>query len=62
MDPETGTVLDAYAPEIELPPASVTKALTAAYGMQKLGRDFQFLTSLSLQGGSQMGRCLAISF
>ena len=50
MDPETGTVLDAYAPEIELPPASVTKALTAAYGMQKLGQDFQFITSLSLQG------------
>ena len=28
MDPETGAVLDAYAPEMELPPASVTKALT----------------------------------
>ena len=58
MDPETGTVLDAYAPEIELPPASVTKALTAAYGMQKLGRDFQFLTSLSLQGRVTNGTLL----
>ena len=58
MDPETGAVLDAYAPEIELPPASVTKALTAAYGMQKLGRDFQFLTSLSLQGRVTNGTLL----
>ena len=58
IDPETGVVLDAYAPEIELPPASVTKALTAAYGMQKLGRDFQFLTSLSLQGRVTNGTLL----
>ena len=50
MDPETGELLYAYAPEAELPPASVTKALTAAYGLQKLGRDFQFVTRLSLQG------------
>ena len=50
MDPETGVLLDAYSPEAELPPASVTKALTAAYGLQKLGRDFQFVTRLSLQG------------
>ncbi|MDB4006569.1 D-alanyl-D-alanine carboxypeptidase, partial [Planktomarina temperata] len=46
MDPETGVLLDAYSPEAELPPASVTKALTAAYGLQKLGRDFQFVTRL----------------
>ena len=58
MDPETGAVLDAYAPEMELPPASVTKALTAAYGLQKLGRDFQFLTSLSLQGRVTNGTLL----
>ena len=50
MDPENGRLLDAYLPETELPPASVTKALTAAYGLQKLGRDFQFITRLSLQG------------
>ena len=50
MDPENGRLLDAYLPETELPPASVTKALTAAYGLQKLGRDFQFITGLSLQG------------
>ena len=50
MDPKNGRLLDAYLPETELPPASVTKALTAAYGLQKLGRDFQFITGLSLQG------------
>ena len=50
MDPENGRLLDAYLPETELPPASVTKALTAAYGLQKLGRNFQFITGLSLQG------------
>ena len=50
MDPENGRLLDAYLPETELPPASVTKALTAAYGLQKLGRDFQFITRLSIQG------------
>ena len=50
IDPETGVFLDAYFPETELPPASVTKALTAAYGLQELGRDFQFITRLSLQG------------
>ncbi len=62
MDPETGVLLDAYSPEAELPPASVTKALTAAYGLQKLGRDFQFVTRLSLQGRVNMGRLLGMSF
>ena len=55
MDPETGVLLDAYSPEAKLPPASVTKALTAAYGLQKLGRDFQFVTRLSLQGRVRHG-------
>ena len=43
-------------PLFPLPPASVTKALTALYGIQTLGAQFQFRTQLIATGPVQNGR------
>lgn len=49
-DPDQNTVLDAYQPNLELPPASVTKAITAVYARDTLGPDFRFSTQLLATG------------
>jgi D-alanyl-D-alanine carboxypeptidase/D-alanyl-D-alanine-endopeptidase (penicillin-binding protein 4) len=46
LDTETGAVLEARAPETALPPASVTKAVTALYALDALGPGHRFATRL----------------
>ncbi len=40
----SGRVLESYTPSKSLPPASVTKAVTALYALQHLGSDFRYAT------------------
>lgn len=49
-DSATGEVLEAVAPDVAQPPASVTKAFTALYALEALGADYRFKTRL-LAGG-----------
>lgn len=55
-DARTGQVLETHNPLLELPPASVAKALTAAYAMAHLGSGFRFQTRLYATGPVQGGR------
>ena len=41
-DATTGAILDNIAPDLPLPPASVTKAVTACYGINALGAGHRF--------------------
>ena len=50
FDTETGKVLDSYQPDLQLPPASVTKALTAVYARSILGPEYRFVTKLVATG------------
>lgn len=50
IDIQTGQVIDAYQPSILLPPASVTKAITAVYARDTLGPDYRFPTRLMATG------------
>lgn len=50
MDVKTGEPLQARAPSLLMPPASVTKAVTAAWGMDRLGPDHRFRTRLLING------------
>ncbi|MBR9865184.1 MAG: D-alanyl-D-alanine carboxypeptidase/D-alanyl-D-alanine-endopeptidase [Rhodobacteraceae bacterium] len=45
-----GRVLESYTPDKELPPASVTKSVTALYALQHLGSNHRFATSLIATG------------
>ncbi|HAW48181.1 MAG TPA: D-alanyl-D-alanine carboxypeptidase, partial [Roseovarius sp.] len=45
-DTETGAVLEARAADTALPPASVTKAVTALYALDTLGAGHRFKTRL----------------
>jgi len=54
VDLATGEVKEAHQPDLALPPASVTKALTAIYAQQHLGAGFRFETRL-LTTGSKSG-------
>lgn len=45
-DARSGEVLEARAPELAQPPASVIKAVTALYGLEVLGADHRFSTRL----------------
>lgn len=38
-DAKTGAIIDQHDPEIQQPPASVTKAVTALYALEALGAD-----------------------
>ncbi len=49
-DAETGEVLEAKSPLLGLPPASVTKAITALYALDALGPDYRFRTRLVATG------------
>lgn len=54
-DAATGEVLDRYAADELLPPASVTKAVTACYAMTALGTGYRFETRLIAQGTIRNG-------
>ena len=45
-DAQTGEVLDSHLPDTAVPPASVTKAVTAVYALEALGPDHRFVTRL----------------
>ncbi len=49
-DTGTGTPLDSHAADVPLPPASVTKALTALYALDSLGPGHRFETRLIATG------------
>ncbi|PQO24322.1 D-alanyl-D-alanine carboxypeptidase/D-alanyl-D-alanine-endopeptidase [Rhodobacteraceae bacterium WD3A24] len=49
-DTESGTLLEARAPDLGQPPASTIKALTACYGLEILGGDHRFSTRMIATG------------
>ncbi len=49
-DPATGAVLESYSPATAMPPASVTKAITALYALETLGVAHRFTTRILAQG------------
>lgn len=55
MDAATGMLLDAREPAQALPPASVAKAVTALYALEKLGAGYRFLTRVLATGPVQGG-------
>ncbi len=55
LDTSTGQVVDAHQPNLKLPPASVTKAITAIYARDTLGPDFRFTTRVMATGPVQNG-------
>ncbi|WP_166416499.1 D-alanyl-D-alanine carboxypeptidase/D-alanyl-D-alanine endopeptidase [Cochlodiniinecator piscidefendens] len=55
-DARTGEMLEVMNPLLQLPPASVTKALTALYALDSLGESYQFSTQLIATGGIENGR------
>ncbi|MBM7067361.1 D-alanyl-D-alanine carboxypeptidase/D-alanyl-D-alanine-endopeptidase [Actibacterium sp. 188UL27-1] len=54
-DAKTGEVLEAHKPLYPMPPASVTKSLTALYGLSALGADHRFRTCLIATGPIEDG-------
>ena len=54
-DGHTGAVLETKNPLLALPPASVAKAATAAYGLEALGAGYQFRTRLVATGPVEGG-------
>lgn len=50
FDAVSGELVDAYQPDLALPPASVTKAVTAIYARSILGGDFRFSTRVYATG------------
>lgn len=55
-DAASGETLESMNPLLALPPASVTKAVTSAYGLATLGPDFRFRTRLIATGPVSNGR------
>ena len=55
-DMATGTILEELEGEVALPPASVTKALTAIYARDALGPGFRFATRVVATGPVVEGR------
>lgn len=49
-DAASGEVLDSYQIDLMLPPASVTKTITAVYARSVLGSDYRFVTRLFASG------------
>ncbi len=54
-DARTGQVLEEVGGSEPMPPASVAKAVTALYGLDRLGLDFRFRTSLHMEGSLRDG-------
>ncbi len=55
-DLATGRVLEAFADTVAMPPASVTKAVTTAFALEKLGGDHRFVTRVMRVGSVVSGR------
>ncbi|UYP68158.1 D-alanyl-D-alanine carboxypeptidase/D-alanyl-D-alanine-endopeptidase [Thalassobacter stenotrophicus] len=55
-DLKDGRILASSSPRRALPPASVAKALTALYGLERLGPEFRFETRLGYAGTLVDGR------
>ncbi len=55
-DARSGRVLEALNPLLQMPPASVSKAVTAAYALDMLGPDHVFTTRLVATGPVEAGR------
>ncbi|WP_112311881.1 D-alanyl-D-alanine carboxypeptidase/D-alanyl-D-alanine endopeptidase [Pseudogemmobacter bohemicus] len=55
MDAATGAVLEDHDADAALPPASVTKAVTALYALEKLGAGRRFATRILATGPVQGG-------
>ncbi len=55
-DAKTGLILESKSPELALPPASVTKAVTAVYGFDALGMDHAFATQIAVTGPISGGK------
>lgn len=55
-DLSDGRLLESHRDGAELPPASVTKSLTALYGLRALGPSYAFRTQVAVSGPVQDGR------
>lgn len=55
-DAETGAVLESAGAGLGLPPASVLKAVTAAYALDRLGPAYRFGTGIAATGPVSAGR------
>jgi serine-type D-Ala-D-Ala carboxypeptidase/endopeptidase (penicillin-binding protein 4) len=55
-DAETGEMLEVFNALYPLPPASVAKAVTTAYGLDRLGPGYRFQTRLVADGTITDGR------
>ncbi len=55
-DAETGEILESYRAQYPMPPASVAKAVTAAYGLDRLGPGYRFRTMIVSDGTLADGR------
>jgi D-alanyl-D-alanine carboxypeptidase/D-alanyl-D-alanine-endopeptidase (penicillin-binding protein 4) len=54
-DVESGEILEGHHPEVTLPPASVTKAVTALYALETQGSEHRFVTRLMANGAVENG-------
>ena len=50
VDARSGQLLEAHNPDLALPPASVTKVVTALYATEALGQDFRYRTQFVATG------------
>ncbi len=55
VDTASGEVIEAIAPDVPQPPASVTKVVTALYALETLGSGFRFRTRLFADGPIENG-------
>jgi len=55
-DAHSGEILEAKNPILPLPPASVTKSLTALYALSHLGTNYRFQTQVFAEGNISNGR------
>jgi len=55
LDAQTGAVLEARQPDLALPPASVAKAVTSLYALEKLGAAYRFATRVLATGPVTQG-------
>lgn len=55
-DAGSGRVLEAFSPELPQPPASVAKAMTALFALEKLGASHRFSTQVLATGPVNGGR------
>lgn len=54
-DAKTGAILVAREPDLRLPPASVAKAVTALYALDRLGQKYRFVTRVLATGPVEAG-------